>query len=695
MISDGDALYLAWNEVNEDNSSFNNKVKKFDGVNLTDLLYEKTSENGAQFHFSSGGNSVYLSYRNAANHDIATALQITEDTISPLPVPSVGSDQPMICGDSDDLYFLNASESTTGDTYLYQYSDDRKTLKKISASFSEGSSNASSIAIYHGIPMVQVSDNKESGSSGTAVYRFENNAWWQEGLKLDPDYVSNTNMLMIGNTCYVSFLSNSVPYIKTKQITVNQSGQSTPTVASIIASASKTAYKIGDSFNANDLTVKAQYSDFSSKTLTYKNDYSVSGFDTSSAGTKNVTVKYGSFIDTYQITVSAIDVTGVKVNGTLSLTAGNSGQLNAAVSPSNATNKKVSWSSSNMSVASVDGNGKVTAKNAGKASITVATADGNYKASCSVTVSAAPAATPKPTVAGIIIYASKNSYKVGDSFNANDIIVKVKYSDSSTKILSYQTDYTISGFNTSTAGTKTVTVKYGSFTGTYQITVSAIAVTGVKINGTLSLTAGNSGQLNTVISPSNATNKKVSWSSNNTFVASVDSNGKVIAKSAGTAYITVSTADGNYQSVCNVTVSALPVKIVSMNRLYNPNSGEHFYTADTVERDWLVTLGWIYEGVGWKAPVSSNTPVYRLYNPNDGDHHYTMSSSERNWLVSIGWKYEGIGWYSDDAKMIPLYRQFNPNVYIGTHNYTIDKRENDWLVTLGWKAEGIGWYGTN
>jgi M6 family metalloprotease-like protein len=118
MISDGDALYLAWNEVNEDNSSFTNKVKKFDGVNLTDL-YENTSENGAQFHFSSGGNSVYLSYRNAANHDIATALQIIGNTISSLPVPSVGSDQPLICGDSDDLYFLNASERTTGDTYLY------------------------------------------------------------------------------------------------------------------------------------------------------------------------------------------------------------------------------------------------------------------------------------------------------------------------------------------------------------------------------------------------------------------------------------------------------------------------------------------------------------------------------------------------------------------------------------------------
>ena len=50
---------------------------------------------------------------------------------------------------------------------------------------------------------------------------------------------------------------------------------------------------------------------------------------------------------------------------------------------------------------------------------------------------------------------------------------------------------------------------------------------------------------------------------------------------------------------------------VDMLRLYNPNSGEHFYTADTVEKDDLISKGWKYEGVGWIAPTKSNTPVYR------------------------------------------------------------------------------------
>ncbi len=136
-----------------------------------------------------------------------------------------------------------------------------------------------------------------------------------------------------------------------------------------------------------------------------------------------------------------------------------------------------------------------------------------------------------------------------------------------------------------------------------------------------------------------------------------------------------------------------PAKTVDMYRLYNPNSGEHFYTANATEKDNLVSLGWKYEGVGWKAPATSNTPVYRVYNPNAGDHHYTTNKAEIDFLVSVGWNDEGIGWYSDDAKSVALYRQYNPNAVTGAHNFTSSKGENDWLVSVGWKDEGIGCYG--
>ncbi len=129
-----------------------------------------------------------------------------------------------------------------------------------------------------------------------------------------------------------------------------------------------------------------------------------------------------------------------------------------------------------------------------------------------------------------------------------------------------------------------------------------------------------------------------------------------------------------------------------MYRLYNRNSGEHFYTANADERDYLLDQHWRDEGIGWVAPKHSDTPVYRLYNPNAGDHHYTVGAKERDHLVRQGWNYEGIGWYSDDSERVPLYRQYNPNAIAGAHNYTTSSDESDMLVSRGWHDEGIGWY---
>jgi len=132
-----------------------------------------------------------------------------------------------------------------------------------------------------------------------------------------------------------------------------------------------------------------------------------------------------------------------------------------------------------------------------------------------------------------------------------------------------------------------------------------------------------------------------------------------------------------------------------MHRLYNPNSGEHFYTGNDGERDSLIEKGWKYEGIAWIAPAGSNTPVYRLYNPNAGDHHYTMSVDERDNLVdNEGWNDEGIGWYSVETEQVPLYRLYNPNATgAGAHHYTTGIGERDHLISIGWKDEGIGWFG--
>lgn len=81
-----------------------------------------------------------------------------------------------------------------------------------------------------------------------------------------------------------------------------------------------------------------------------------------------------------------------------------------------------------------------------------------------------------------------------------------------------------------------------------------VAVTGVKLDQTtLALDAGDSAQLTATVQPTNATNKSVTWSANNSNVSV--SGGKVTAKTAGASVITVTTADGGYTAQCNVTVN--------------------------------------------------------------------------------------------------------------------------------------------
>lgn len=144
--------------------------------------------------------------------------------------------------------------------------------------------------------------------------------------------------------------------------------------------------------------------------------------------------------------------------------------------------------------------------------------------------------------------------------------------------------------------------------------------------------------------------------------------------------------------VAQATAPAASDVTMPMYRLYNPNSGEHFYTAVARERDSLEKLGWRYEQIAWESPRSSKTPVYRLYNPNNGDHHYTTSAAERDWLASLGWNYEGVGWYSDDSKRIAVHRLFNPNLQAGSHHYSTSSDEYNWLGSIGWNKEGVGWY---
>ena len=135
-------------------------------------------------------------------------------------------------------------------------------------------------------------------------------------------------------------------------------------------------------------------------------------------------------------------------------------------------------------------------------------------------------------------------------------------------------------------------------------------------------------------------------------------------------------------------------------RLYNKNSGEHFYTLSVGERDSVVKAGWTDEGVAYDASVKASdsdaVPVYRVFNPNapadNSSHHYTCNAAEAQNLVSHGWRFEGVGFYvfpADRKNGMTVYREYNKND--GGHNYTTNKEEHDFLMKAGWADENTAW----
>jgi uncharacterized protein YjdB len=135
---------------------------------------------------------------------------------------------------------------------------------------------------------------------------------------------------------------------------------------------------------------------------------------------KAITIGFGyenSEIVTFEYTVYTVDVTGVKIipEGDQELEVGETVQLNAEVEPENATNKDVTWSTSNENVATVSESGLVTAISEGEATITVTTIDGGHTASIKVTVEK----PPPVLVTGVTISEGDQELEVGETVQLN------------------------------------------------------------------------------------------------------------------------------------------------------------------------------------------------------------------------------------------------------------------------------------
>lgn len=241
-------------------------------------------------------------------------------------------------------------------------------------------------------------------------------------------------------------------------------------------------------------------------------------------------------------------VQSVGLNKTeLALEVGKTGTLEAIVEPSDATNKNVTWSSSNSEVATVD-NGVVTAVSAGEAIITVTTEDGGKTATCKVTVNA-PQTVP---VTGVTLDKTSLDLKTGDNTTLTATVNPESATNKDVTWISDKPEIAAVEGGTVTAkaaGTAiiAVTTVDGGKIATCKVTVTpkTVPVSGIQVQGAASIYVGDTTKLTATITPDGASNKAVTWDSQNKDIATVDQQGNVKALKAGTATITATAQDGS------------------------------------------------------------------------------------------------------------------------------------------------------
>ncbi len=386
---------------------------------------------------------------------------------------------------------------------------------------------------------------------------------------------------------------------------------------------------------------------------------------TASQGGEALTYDFASWTISNKDPNVIVDATGVTLSpSTLMLAAGKSASLKAIFEPVDATNRNVTWNSSNTSIATVSASGKVTGIAPGMAVISVTTEDGSFTADCTVTVvlepflddsfqeglanwesysstvwqikgsGAAAQLAGSTTLTGpqrIMVKASLLPYTTQDysmaftatadrfrtmfryssgtnyyflEFKRNvnvDVVEMWKYADSSspsqvgttvdiqalipdfnlTESHRYEIevygnefklfidDTLIATFNDASLQAGGVGYALKSVGPEVNLLVDevrimpivaapvTVEVTGVSLNqNTLALNVGDTATLLATVNPADATNKAVTWKTSDPLIATVDSNGKVTAVSAGTAEVTVTTVDGEFGETCVVAVTA-------------------------------------------------------------------------------------------------------------------------------------------
>ena len=368
---------------------------------------------------------------------------------------------------TSNTYFNNGSSTTVSfgsngsSIWVFNFSDNKATIQNTSNDnrfLGDNGSNAykayatGNLSTYgHDFTVYlleeEVAVTSLSVKTAPTKVRYEvGEALDMTGFVLDADGADVTSgyTMKIGETSILDGATLSSAGKKT--ITVTYRGKTVDQTISVGSATSiavttaptKTSYDTGDSFDPTEMVVTATLStgeDLDPDTWTKEvTGYTIDPADGLQPSDTYVTITYAGQTATQNITVTDVAVKGVALNKTsTTIATGGTETLTLIFTPANATNKAVTWSSSNEGVATVE-NGVVRAVKSGTATITVTTTDGNHQATCTVTVNAAKGSVENPYTVAEVSKGNANGkngiyvigYIVGswkdNTFKPNDLV---------------------------------------------------------------------------------------------------------------------------------------------------------------------------------------------------------------------------------------------------------------------------------
>lgn len=410
---------------------------------------------------------------------------------------------------------------------------------------------------------------------------------------------SNSKVATVDSNGVVTAVSEGTATIKATISGVESSHPCTVKVTapkiesiSVVDGTYPTQLYVGEHIDVSNMKIKVKYSN--GKEQMISNGFTLSMTTSLNPNVYDIKVTYKGVSTT--IKVRFMDA-GVSINASKKeLYTGATLQLSATTWPSG---QKVTWSSSNTGVATVDGNGLVTGHKAGQANIVAKITLGSATLSSSpfgITVS-------EKSVSEVTIAKKPNKtsgYYVGDQINTSGLTLKVKYSDGSTATV--ESGFTIAPEKV-TGTTTTVKVKYGNFAPTFTVKAEEVSV---DINITeKELFEGESFDIQATTSPKDIT---VSWSVGNSSIVRIESNGKKCKVTGNIAASTMVYASVKYGDVetsvgCKVTVKGKTITGIyaSADSSLSSSTNTKYYIGDEIPK--------------------SSISVYLKYNDNSPTKH--------------------------------------------------------------------------